>query len=284
MATDVTTCGQTPTTTTTLSINDINDCCVSHQSFSGQPTQPMPVLLRTSIARSIYERMQREEQLRHFDKRKWYSIDEQLLSDDFNRSFVQMNCDSETQQFLDVCYEKSDQYFTHLFHSIARTFLCLFMSSTSVNGLLGRGSMFVFSDSQFKQLSAEYLDLNTNSIELSLVENSNKFSINSNSDKILLDLGAGDGKVTEIMAKYFGKTFTTEISPIMRKILTKKGFQVLEIDEWDKNGRTYDMISCLNVLDRCDKPLTMLAQNQEFFATEIRPTFVSPRPSVQSIR
>ena len=259
MATDVTTnCVQTPTTTP-ITANDINNCCGTDQHYCGQPLQPMPVLLRGSIARSIYERMQREEQLRQFDRQKWYCV-ESPLNEDLIKTFVQMDCDSETKNFLNVCYEKSDQYFTHLFHSIARTFLCLFMSSTSVNGLLGRGSMFVFSDNQFKHLLKEYLDLDITSKELSLDENNEKVINNLNSDKILMDLGAGDGKVTEIMAKYFGKTFVTEISPVMRKILTKKGFHVLEIEDWDRDGLTYDLISCLNVLDRCDKPLTMLDQ------------------------
>ena len=32
----------------------------------------------------------------------------------------------------------------------------------------------------------------------------------------------------------------------------------LGIDEWHSNGRHYDVISCLNLLDRCDRPLTLL--------------------------
>ena len=242
MATDVCTCGQNAVPLST-----------SSPVHCGRAEQPMPVLLRGSIARSIYERMQREDQLRQFDKTRWYQVDRDALSTQLNQTFVQMDCDRETQQFLDVCYEKSDQYFTHLFQSIARTILCLFMSSTSVNGLLGRGSMFVFSDAQFRSLLGQYLDVGIN-----LDKNSDNYSLNGHSDKVLIDLGAGDGKVTEVMAKYFGKTYTTEISPVMRKILIKKGFEVLEIDRWAEKGRSYDLVSCLNVLDRCDKPLTML--------------------------
>ena len=36
---------------------------------------------------------------------------------------------------------------------------------------------------------------------------------------------------------------------------------VLNVDEWAV-GRQYDVISCLNLLDRCDEPLTMLHQIQ----------------------
>ncbi|CAG2103525.1 unnamed protein product [Medioppia subpectinata] len=233
-----------------------------------QHQQPMPVLLRTSIARSIYERMQREEQLRFFDKTKWYSIDRHLVTDELHRTFRPSDYDCETREFVDLCYQKSDQYFTHLFHSIARTILCLFMSSTSVNGLLGRGSMFVFSDQQFRTLlnddamssAVEAVDSGQrNGDYCSPIDLSGAPMDTSSDHRILIDLGAGDGKITEIMSKYFHKTYTTEISSVMRKILLKKGYHVLDVEDWHENGRQYDVISCLNVLDRCDRPLSMLA-------------------------
>lgn len=37
-------------------------------------------------------------------------------------------------------------------------------------------------------------------------------------------------------------------------------FRVLDIDSWYRNSYEYDVISCLNVLDRCDKPITLLNQ------------------------
>lgn len=33
---------------------------------------------------------------------------------------------------------------------------------------------------------------------------------------------------------------------------------LLEIDEWQKTDFQYDVISCLNLLDRCDEPLQLL--------------------------
>jgi len=41
----------------------------------------------------------------------------------------------------------------------------------------------------------------------------------------LLDLGAGDGKTTEVMAPLFSTVYVTEISGPMRWILVKRGFQ-----------------------------------------------------------
>lgn len=34
--------------------------------------------------------------------------------------------------------------------------------------------------------------------------------------------------------------------------------RLLEIDEWPKTGFQYDIISCLNLLDRCDQPFQLL--------------------------
>lgn len=34
--------------------------------------------------------------------------------------------------------------------------------------------------------------------------------------------------------------------------------RVLGINEWQNTGFQYDVISCLNLLDRCDQPLTLL--------------------------
>ena len=72
----------------------------------------------------------------------------------------------------------------------------------------------------------------------------------------LLDLGAGDGQVTKIMESHFNKIYVTEQSPSMRWRLRQMNYEVLEIDDWTM--KSYDVISCLNLLDRCDKPLSLL--------------------------
>ena len=35
-------------------------------------------------------------------------------------------------------------------------------------------------------------------------------------------------------------------------------FRVLSVDSWNKGNISYDVISMLNLLDRCDLPLTLL--------------------------
>lgn len=100
--------------------------------------------------------------------------------------------------------------------------------------------MFVFSKLQFTTLYEETDDML------------------SREDSTLMDLGAGDGKVTEVMAQFFKKTFVTEVSPVMRRILSKKGYKILEVDSWSSFSLDFDLISCLNLLDRCDKPVSIL--------------------------
>ncbi|RWS26118.1 methyltransferase-like protein 9 isoform X3 [Leptotrombidium deliense] len=100
--------------------------------------------------------------------------------------------------------------------------------------------MFIFSDQQINKLC----------------ENLPNFKSDENS--ALLDLGAGDGAVTQVLSSYFNSTYVTEVSPVMRRILTKRGYSVLDAYHWHKESMNFDLICCLNLLDRCDRPLTML--------------------------
>lgn len=43
-----------------------------------------------------------------------------------------------------------------------------------------------------------------------------------------------------------------------RRYLSLSLCRVLGINEWQNTGFQYDVISCLNLLDRCDQPLTVL--------------------------
>ncbi|XP_017773778.1 PREDICTED: methyltransferase-like protein 9 [Nicrophorus vespilloides] len=103
---------------------------------------------------------------------------------------------------------------------------------------LQRGSMFVVSFQQFLKLVGGGEDWSTGD---------------------LLDLGAGDGEVTALLAPAFRTVYVTEVSNTMQTLLQRRGFHLLGIDEWNV-GRKYDVISCLNLLDRCDKPLELLNQ------------------------
>lgn len=193
--------------------------------------------VRNPLIRTVYNKMVEDEKQKNDKHEYWYSVDLSKFSEEICSKFLQFNQDEETTLFLNNCYEKSDWIFTQLGHSFCKSVLGWFMSNTSINGLLKRGSMFIFSDEQLQYL----LDIRPGW-----------------RGERLLDLGAGDGMITEKMSKYYNKTDTTEVSSTMVWRLQEKDFNVVPVDSWDNGAVTYDLIGCLNLLDRCDKPMTIL--------------------------
>ncbi|XP_064466954.1 protein-L-histidine N-pros-methyltransferase-like [Ornithodoros turicata] len=216
-------------------------------------SHPRP-LLYSPLARSLYERMLRDQELQTLDRSAWYEVDVSKVSDEVLRSkFVQCGLDDETKDFIERSEQKSGWLVTQIIHSFARLFFGWFFTKTSLNGLLGRGSMFVFSRAQFGQL------LTVGESDMAAFTEAKSPSPLFSS---LLDIGAGDGNVTAVIAPFFAKVDVTEMSPVMRRLLARRGFCVLDVDTWKTDEsrcpEPYDVISCLNVLDRCEKPLTLL--------------------------
>ncbi|CAN8024479.1 unnamed protein product [Ixodes persulcatus] len=116
--------------------------------------------------------------------------------------------------------------------------------------------MFVFSRAQFLSL-------------LGLSEDASGPIFSS-----LLDIGAGDGNVTAVLAPYFHRVDVTEVSPPMRRILQRRGYRVLDAVSLTSESNcassapgVYDVVCCLNVLDRCDAPLALLRSLRSKLAT-----------------
>jgi SAM-dependent methyltransferase len=76
----------------------------------------------------------------------------------------------------------------------------------------------------------------------------------------LLDVGAGSGDVTVQLAPLFERVVTTELSRSMAYRLRRRGFSVHRTDVAVAGvpEGPYDVVSCLNVLDRCATPLSLL--------------------------
>ncbi|XP_072275040.1 protein-L-histidine N-pros-methyltransferase isoform X1 [Pyxicephalus adspersus] len=195
--------------------------------------------LRSHLSRSLYMNMLSQAPPYWEGSQQWYVCDTQKLSEALRPMFVQSYLDEGTQTFLDRSIEKSGWLSIQLYHSFMSSVFSMFMSRTSINGLLGRGSMFVFSSEQFQRLLKISPDW--------------KF-------QRLLDLGAGDGEVTKVMSPHFEEIYVTEMSQTMIWQLQKKKYRVLNIDEWQRTGFQYDVISCLNLLDRCHQPVTLLKE------------------------
>ena len=194
-----------------------------------------------TFAGAIADKARVDEHWLSGDKQYLYDIQSAKIADDQIRDkmLVLSDKDRETEQFIANSVEKSDSILTQMWHTMAKSFLRLFYTQTDINGYLGRGSMFVFSQEQISQL----LD---------------KAGIRDKRFESLIDLGAGDGGPTAFMQPFFDEVYATEASWSMRSILSSKGFEIKEIEEWAT--RKYDAIACLNLLDRCEKPLTLLRQ------------------------
>ncbi|ESO82859.1 hypothetical protein LOTGIDRAFT_211491 [Lottia gigantea] len=193
--------------------------------------------LCSPLARTVYNKLIDDQRHRVDNHRYWYEFDVKMLPEYLCDRFVPSHQDNETSLFLENCYDKSDWIFSQLYFSMARAVLSWFMSPTSINGWLDRGSMFVFSVDQIKAL-------------LSIPEGWKAENF--------IDLGAGDGKVTQKFGHFFENIYATEASSVMVKRLEEKNFKVLDIDSWNNGTIIYDLIGCLNLLDRCDKPISIL--------------------------
>ncbi|XP_062860108.1 methyltransferase-like protein 9 [Trichomycterus rosablanca] len=192
---------------------------------------------RRSLVRNLYTNMISSVEFTGEELQQLYQCRPDLLGEDVRALFVQSQLDADTRAFLQRSAEKSGWLFTQLYHSLFSTIFSPIVSRTSINGFLGRGSMFVFSEEQFHLLLQIHPHWRA---------------------ERLLDLGAGDGAVTDIMGPHFREIYATEVSPPMRWQLQRKKYRLLEIDEWQNTGFQFDVISCLNLLDRCDEPLQML--------------------------
>jgi len=146
--------------------------------------------------------------------------------------FVELELDKETQEFIDNC---SNNFYQLAKASLLRPVLKYFYTVTDANAILGTGKMFLLSKNHIKYL-----------LENQTFEN-------------MLDIGAGDGNVTSQFKDIIkGKITCTEASPNMINVLKNKGFDTQE----DISG-DYELIGLLNVLDRCDKPISILKSIQK---------------------
>ncbi len=76
----------------------------------------------------------------------------------------------------------------------------------------------------------------------------------------LLDVGAGSGDVTRALAPCFDEVEATEVSRGMAKKLAQSGVRCHPVDltEAPLPDQSFDAVSLLNVLDRCQRPRQLL--------------------------
>lgn len=162
-----------------------------------------------------------------------YSINKHLLPDVLKESFIEFSEDSATQDFIIQQPKKSLSFFKSIFESL----LSLILPAYEVEGLLRLEPMYLLSEEQWRLLLKEKIG------------------------GVLLDVGAGQGFMTSKAKSIFKKIYTTETSHSLARRLRQQGFECFEKDLGETISfidQRFDAISFLNVLDRCDYPLSLL--------------------------
>lgn len=148
-------------------------------------------------------------------------------------SFLEFGPDEERAVFLEGRTGRLGSYFRFLFESL----LSPLFPAYEIHGLLGLYPMYLLGERQWSALLGE------------------------KRGGALFDVGAGQGFVTEKARPLFPEIWTTETSHSMARILRDRGFTCIEKDlgrERPVFEKRFDVVSLLNVLDRCDRPLSMI--------------------------
>ncbi|XP_060802580.1 protein-L-histidine N-pros-methyltransferase isoform X2 [Amyelois transitella] len=201
---------------------------------------------RSALARALQEKQRNDRHLQEFDQEEWYRVEQNGLSPELKKKFVQLHPDEETKEFLSSSIDKSSWVWTQIWYLLAKAVLRHFWSITDINGWLGRGSMFVLSEAQAR-----------------LMLQAAKWS--GSGSATVVDVGAGDGEVSRRFANLYSQKYATEISASMRKALSSKGYTLLDTDYWWRTQQ-FDCVCMLNLLDRCSRPKTMLNQAKKALA------------------
>ncbi|PAV75572.1 hypothetical protein WR25_08599 [Diploscapter pachys] len=185
---------------------------------------------------------QENSRIYYMDRSEWYRITNEsqltpLLMSTFKASFL----DQDTQNFLDYSNGRADSFMLQYFRNVMTAILSIFLSKTSINGFLGFGNMFLFSEGQIREL----LNLP--------VEWTHK-------GKRVLDLGAGNGMITKNLGEIYEHIYATEMSTTMQYRLKLQGFTLLDAQKWSSENIKFDLICALNLLDRHFDPKLLLGQ------------------------
>lgn len=161
-----------------------------------------------------------------------YGCEGAKLGGSIRGRFVPLSIDAPTRAFVDAALaDPAGPLRTRLFQATRR-----FLSDYDAYGLLGMYGMHLLTKQQVSAL-------------LPLGE-----------AQSLLDVGAGNGAITDVLAPSFERVQATETSRVLRRRLAQRGYSVLNADlsvAADPTQR-FDVIACLNVLDRCARPRSLL--------------------------
>ena len=167
----------------------------------------------------------------------YYDVDVAALLPRLRDRFVKLSRDAATDAFLAQAGRGRHPWWRTQLHRLLRQF----MSDFDVNGLLDMYPLFVASTEHWQLLLGQQRVTR------------------------LLDVGAGSGNVTRTLLPLAEHVVTTELSRHMAERLRRSGLECHELDlaEGDLPGAPFQLITCLNVLDRTARPRQLLRRMHE---------------------
>lgn len=162
-----------------------------------------------------------------------YGCDRSRLPQGLRERFLELDYDQAARAFVAESLAAPHSALTTWTYGLLRKW----MSDYDAYGLLGMYPMHLLSTTQFDRLLA------------------------GAPRQTLLDVGAGSGGVTSYAAALFEHVTATDTSSALRRRLKKRGYSVLEHDFTQAplaGDRRFDAVLCLNVIDRCSHPRTLL--------------------------
>jgi 2-polyprenyl-3-methyl-5-hydroxy-6-metoxy-1,4-benzoquinol methylase len=163
-----------------------------------------------------------------------YCCNLSAVSSTVRDAFRQMSFDDEARCFVERRFETPHGWLLTATHGWLRHFA----SDFDINGWLGTYPLHLLSPPQWTALLGR------------------SFATH-------LDFGAGNGDLTTSVANLTEHTLTTERARAMRAVLRRRGFECLASDapaslRSELGSRRFDLVTCLNVLDRTSHPLSLL--------------------------
>lgn len=159
-----------------------------------------------------------------------YVPDSQQLDLPVTAKFVPQQLDDTARAFIDRCLHSP----SGPVRTAVQRLLCGVLSDFDVNALLKMYPMHLLSTNGFA----------------SLLGPKESFAKG-------IDVGAGNGDVTSALLPLVGELTVCERSFVMRRRLKQRGFSLLTADI-DGHTGVYDLVACLNVIDRTKRPTSLV--------------------------
>ncbi len=181
-----------------------------------------------------------------------YGCERTALPSTLARRFVRLGLGEEGRDYLERALTTRPGRAKTALHRVLRSW----MSDFDANGLLDMYPMHLLGTSQWKELLGETPGARH------------------------LDVGAGSGEITRTLSPLASETVTTEVSKMMARNLRRAGFRCLRSDlaREEVPDPPYDLITCLNVLDRCERPRSLLSNLARALAPGGRLVIATPIP------